>query len=137
MDPTTVIERRPERNKIMSEVNYICCRWRDAITDPPEGAWEGSIKRKDGRIVTASYWERHGNYRFRDIDIEPGDKWVDVTSTPAVPVSKVQAAVDLVYSRYNSLTADAKTINGWHMGIEESLAVLNSETGITPSVIKG
>lgn len=72
----------------------IIARWRDAINDPPNHAWEGSIKRKEGRIVTASYWERHGNWRFRDADVLPGDQWLDVTDTPAVAVAKVQAELE-------------------------------------------
>jgi hypothetical protein len=117
----------------------IIARWRDAITDPPPEGWDGLARHKYSHGYGHGFhvWYASGEYTDEDGDVimDVDSEWLDVTDIPAVPLSKVQAAVDLVYSRYNSLTADAKTINGWHMGIEESLAVLNSETGVTPSIV--
>ena len=124
----------------MSDNNYICCQWRDAITDLPDGTICCVLRGGLGQGSTpAAYLLGEGWIRCdrpQMMPVEEGDQWLDVTDTPAVAVARVQTAVSAIHARRNALTANEKTVNGWHMGIEEALDVLNTHTGVTPSEVQ-
>ena len=105
----------------MNNIKYICCRWRDAITDPPPAGWRGLIRNTDDG---PGAWFR--DYRGRHY---PGDQWLDVTDTPAVPRADVQAAVDEI------AVAQASADRGetWH-GRRDYAEPIRRHTGITPTV---
>ena len=67
----------------MSDINYVCARWRDAGTCPPQIGWVGLCRRPDGDYYTGS-----------GVKYYSGDQWLDITDEPAVPRAQVQAAVD-------------------------------------------
>lgn len=129
----------------MSEINYVCCRWRDAITDPPpEG--KPHVVRANRRTIQHTLFERFGSrWTHADLqlegdsegwdgcDIHEGDQWLDVTDIPAVAVAKVQAAVDEM-DRLEDLAAKRNT-EFWHGredGLLSSMIVIHNHTGVTP-----
>ena len=77
--------------------NYICCRWRDAVTDPPMDGCTKMVKTgKWANLELASLGDEWGNADDEKIIMKPGDQWLDITDIHAIPREKVQAAVDYV-----------------------------------------
>ena len=119
----------------MNNINYLCCRWRYAITDPPPENWVGLATEQAGRK-----WVSCGP----DRRLQPGDQWLDVTDTPAVPRAGVQAAVDEMVSRYwhgvnciingDSSQCEECAFDKYPLPLCKSLACIEHFTGITPTV---
>jgi hypothetical protein len=76
----------------------IIARWRDAINDPPMSDWTGYVRTRDGIKMLAGIVNGviylFSPHTSRAFAAEPGDQWLDVTDVPAVPLSKVRAALD-------------------------------------------
>ena len=82
----------------MSDNNYICCQWRDAITDLPDGTICCVLRGGLGQGSTpAAYLLGEGWIRCdrpQMMPVEEGDQWLDVTDIPAVPRAQVQAELE-------------------------------------------
>lgn len=98
----------------MSEINYVCCRWRDATTDPPPHGWIGLNVMASG----ACYYGACGYM--------PGDQWFDVTDIPAVPRADVQAAVDRLFEAAYLADCECPTC--------DAIRELADALGIVPAV---
>ena len=122
----------------MSEIDYVCARWRDAITDPPPDGWTGlGVTDLDGDECHA-YVDDPRYYRGLLI------RWLDVTDIPAVPRAEVRAAVDEMVSRYwhgvnciingDSSQCEECAFDKYPLPLCKSLACIEHFTGITPTV---
>ena len=110
----------------------IISRWRDAINDPPPEGWRGLIRNPDEGVTV---WFR--DYRGKHY---VGDQWLDITDTPAVPLVKVQAAVDEIAKwdlPYGCDTAEAEAVKryGGSWRTASALRFITNHTGITPSEV--
>jgi len=125
---------------------YICARWRDAVTDPPEPnrivllrdtimGWITAkrVTEKDGLGKTHTVW-RVSIYRQSALGPRPGDQWLDVTDIPAIPREKVQAAVDEMQSKANAATLNTPQEIA-AIGIRGSIGCIAHHTGITPTEV--
>jgi hypothetical protein len=137
----------------MSDINYVCARWRDAVTDPPPDGWQGLIKDKNGttyRAIRTTWpgmpivWELL-LFEGEDHDITPGDQWLDVTTIPAIPRAAVQAAVDEMKRRYqhgeNCINGEDGSCEGCNLYRFQfphckSFACIERFTGVTPSEVQ-
>lgn len=123
----------------------IICRWRDAISDPPPDGKAILLHgaNADELLVAyrrgAAWYEWEGHY----IRMDDGDQWLDVTTIPAVAVSKVQAAVDEMklmigrvaegmYCDGDDPCVSDPIINAYASGMD----VIRNHTGVTPSEVK-
>lgn len=77
----------------MNNINYICARWRDAITDPPPDGWTGiACLKKHGRKIEM-------NRHCLLWGAQPGDQWLDITAVPAVPAAEIETLVTAAFIR--------------------------------------
>lgn len=129
----------------MSENNYVCARWRDAITDPPPEGWVGLVSRGGLHEITRwAYFESPNFREERHNKLDGVRFWLDVTDTPAVPRAGVQAAVDEMVSRYwhgvnciingDSSQCEECAFDKYPLPLCKSLACIEHFTGITPTV---
>lgn len=120
----------------MSEINYVCCRWRDATTDPPPEGKPRLVKAHHG-VIQHVLFERIGSrWTHADLelgdswwdgcDIEPGDQWLDITAVPAVPRAKVKAAVD-------DLVESSSYLRDCECPDCDAIRAMCRELGITPT----
>jgi hypothetical protein len=70
--------------------NYILCRWRDALDNPPVGRRVPVLLTDDRISADRPYDIGDGFPRWNDRVVQ----WLDITAIPAVPREAVQAAVD-------------------------------------------
>lgn len=104
----------------------IIARWRDAITDPPPEGWRGLIRNPDEGVTV---WFR--DYRGKHY---AGDQWLDVTDVPAVPLSKVQAAVDMLRDMaVRAMEHPEETNPQATASMRHACRVVMGHTGVTPS----
>jgi|GEM_PF-4209091 len=109
----------------------IICSWRDAISDPPEDGKAILLHGANADELLVAYRRGTSWHEWEGlcIRIDPGDQWLDITDIPAVPRSKVQAAlIDII------CTADGC---GNAMSYLHAVDIIRDHTGITPSVVKG
>ena len=134
----------------MSDINYICCQWRDAITDPPDGTICCVLRGGLGQGSTpAVYLLGEGWIRCdrpQMMPVEEGDQWLDVTDTPAVAVARVQAAVDSIKAGLakcgcghgECLTCYLRMDHGEVIDdvVSDTLGRIRHFTGVTPSEVQ-
>ncbi len=70
--------------------NYVCARWRDAITDPPDLFRHVPAITRAGVLVSSCVYNNDTLPMWTHNAIQ----WLDITNIPAVPRAAVQAAVD-------------------------------------------
>lgn len=124
--------------------NYIICRWRDAIRDPPPDGWRGMILKGCGCVPT------HG--RYDRVWTTPNGcgtrvfKWLDITAIPAIPREAVQAAVDAVKRSYAPCGCGHGECLVCYLRMDHSEAInyvvsdavgwISHHTGVTPSEVQ-
>ena len=115
-------------------MNDIISRWRDAITDLPKNARTVILRQADGHEITA-YNVADGQWHYDDGMIyaaDPGDQWLDITDVPAVPLAKVQAAVDEINKRREPWRKNI-VYTYTDQVLDGVLDAIRNRTGVTPS----
>ena len=114
---------------------YVCVRWRDAVTDPPDNGWFGMVNRENytrtSRIQNG--WLIPISPNDAAIKAKPGDQWLDITDIPAIPRKKVQAAVNDIKGVYD-VPCDNESAENYNKGMDAALRLIAAHTGITPSI---
>lgn len=136
--------------------NYILCRWRDAITDPPPNGWKGHVSREERNGTVHQYCTEYmtnpHSFEFQGesrvfFAVRPGDQWLDITDEPGVPREAVQAAVDEMTVRYwegaecilhevgERDHCEGCALDKYPHPLCKSLACIMHETGVTPTEV--
>jgi len=119
----------------------VICRWRDAIDDPPPDGWNGLARHKysHGYGHWFHVWYASGEYMDDDGDVimDVDSEWLDVTDVPAVPMAKVQAAVDEIACTYGGYPGpDITPPQAADGAIDFSVDAIANHTGITPTEVQ-
>ena len=134
----------------MSNDNYIICRWRDAITDPPPDGWRGLARHmySYGFGSVFPVFCESGEYTDDDGDVimDVDSQWLDITTIPAVAVARVQAAVDSIKTGLakcgcghgECLTCYLRMDHGEVIDdvVSDTLGRIRHFTGVTPSEVQ-
>lgn len=123
--------------------NYILCRWRDAITDPPPDGWKGHVSREERNGTVHQYCTEYmtnpHSFEFQGerrvfLAVRPGDQWLDITTIPGVPREAVQAAVDEIEALdMKIIYRETEFHNGKSDGFQYAIDVITEHTGVTPT----
>ncbi len=116
---------------------YICRKWRDAVTDPPMSDWTGYVRTGDKIKILASIVNGvvyvFSPHTSRAFTVVPGDQWLDITDIPAIPRGQVQAAVNDIKGVYD-VPCDNESAENYNEGMDAALRLIAAHTGITPSI---
>jgi hypothetical protein len=116
--------------------NYILARWRDVITDPPPNGWKGHVSREERNGTVHQYCTEYmtnpHSFEFQGerrvfCAVRPGDQWLDITATPGVARTQVQAAI----KRIKDVQEMARG-NDEYVAFGTAVDVIEEYTEVTP-----
>lgn len=118
----------------------IICSWRDAITDPPSEGWDGLARHKYSHGYGHGFhvWYASGEYTDEDGDVimDVDSEWLDVTDEPAVPMAKVQAAVDEMDCSDYFGDENDRPVELSRDSVNFCIGTIRNHTGVTPSEVQ-